>query len=120
MPTAADAPVRNDGARLQNTGLHAFNPIADAVKAAIFSTGSLISAAAATPTAASVMAARRCPLRSILRSERRPHQIIAAAPAAGGMMDTHPVCMSVRPKLLTIVGRKKPTPNSNDASVKHT
>src|SRR4051794_23634920 len=117
MPTAADAPVRKFGARVQKTGLHAFNPIADIVNATILSTGSSMSAAAATPTAARIMAVSRWFLRSIVRSEWRPHQIIAAAPAAGGIMETQPVCMLVRPKLLTMVGRKKPTPNSNDASV---
>src|SRR6185312_3253977 len=117
MPTAAEAPVRKFGASVQNTGLQAFKPIADTVNATIFSTGSLITAAAATPSAAVAMAASRCILRSILRSECLPHQIIATAPAAGGMIETQPVCMLVRPNDLTMVGRKNPTPNSRDAKV---
>src|ERR1700744_3085839 len=83
IPTAADAPVRKFGARVQNTGNDAFRPMADRVNAAIFITGSSMNAAAATPAAASTMAPIRWYFRSIARSDLRPQRIIAMAPNAG-------------------------------------
>src|SRR3954447_6716830 len=110
MPTAADGPVRKFGARVQNTGEHEYTPIAESVRHTIFPTGLSTNAAAAMPMAANAIAAIKWYFRSIARSDLRPHQIIAAAPKAGGMIATSPVCMLVRPNSLMISGRKKPTP----------
>ena len=80
IPGATAAPARNAVGRVQKIGSEAKTPKEPTVSAIILVVGSVRTAEAPMPIAASASEIARCMVRSPLRSERMPHQIMPRKP----------------------------------------